>query len=247
MSIFCFILCSCLLLQNENTSTLYNRESLKGKVACIVNYGQWQSDSIVFSYNKENLLTGYRIFKDGKADGYCEYKYSSNNRMDQYHYDSSGKPQVHCILEYDNSKNLTMIREYGYIYPDTTKMTLLYLRCNSYNTENRIESAFEYFCDGSPSYRYKYSYENDCTITQERINATTGEIFTITRTTDDKFGSTIKVCEIMPQDSPEWQNATIDYQYDNNGNWISRKVNGCDPRIMNAATNATRRIYYIEQ
>ena len=126
-------------------------------------------------------------------------------------------------------------------------MTLLYLRCNSFDTENRIDSAFEYFCDGTPSYRYQYSYNNDGTITQTRINAATGKTFTITKKSEDKHGNTIKVSETMPQDSPEWQSATIDYEYDKMGNWTTRKVNGCDPRLMNAVTNATRRIYYAEK
>lgn len=191
-------------------------------------------------------MSGYRIFKDGEADGHCEYKYSGDNRIDQYYYGNNGKMQAHCTIEYDDRKNITMFREYGYIYPDTTRMVLLYLRCNSYDTENRIESAFEYFCDGSPSYRYLYSHDNDNTITQTRINAVTGETFTITTTTNDKFGNTVKVCEIMPKDSPEWRSATIDYEYDNKGNWVTRKVVGSDPRLMNTATNATRRIYYIE-
>ena len=47
--------------------------------------------------------------------------------------------------------------------------------------------------------------------------------------------------------SHEWHSATIDYDYDNRENWITRKINGCDPRLMNSATNATRKIYYIEK
>ena len=247
MSISSLILCSCLLLKNDNSTTLYNNETLKGQVVCIVNNGQWENDSIVFSYNKENILTGYRVFNNGEADGYCEYKYKGKNRVDRYHYENNGKVQAHCIIEYDDRKNITMIREYGHIYPDTTRMTLLYLRCNSFDTENRIDSAFEYFCDGTPSYRYQYSYNNDGTITQTRINAATGNTFTITKTSEDKHGNTIKVSETMPQDSPEWQSATIDYEYDKMGNWTTRKVNGCDPRLTNAVTNATRRIYYVEK
>ena len=53
------------------------------------------------------------------------------------------------------------------------------------------------------------------------------------------------VSETMPQDSPDWDSAKINYEYDNMGNWTKRKVNGCDPRLINAVTNATRRIYYI--
>ena len=246
MSIFNLILFSCLLLKNDNSTTLYNNETLKGQVVCIVNNGQWENDSIVFSYNKENILTGYRVFNNGEADGYCEYKYKGKNRVDRYHYENNGKVQAHCIIEYDDRKNITMIREYGHIYPDTTRMTLLYLRCNSFDTENRIDSAFEYFCDGTPSYRYQYSYNNDGTITQTRINAATGKTFTITKTKEDKFGNTVNVSETLPQDSPEWHSTTIDYKYDNKGNWTTRKIAGYDPRTMNAVTNATRRIYYVE-
>ena len=247
MSILGFILCSCMLLHNGKYVTLYNNENLKGLVLCIVDSDQWQSDSVVFSYNKENLLTGYKTFNEGKANGYCEYRYSGESRIDQYHYDNNGKAKRHCIIEYDDRKNITMIKEYGFIYPDTTRMVMLYLRCNSYDTENRIESAFEYFSDGSPSYRYRYSHDIDGTITQTRINAATGKTLTITKTANDKFGNTVKVSEIAPQDSPEWHSATIDYDYDNRGNWITRKINGCDPRLMNSATNATRKIYYIEK
>lgn len=247
MSIFSFILCSCLLLHNDNTTTLYNNEILKGQVVCIVNNGQWQSDSIHFSYDKENRLTEYKIFVNGKPCGHCEYKYIGENRIDQHHYNNNGKEQRRCIIEYDDRKNITMFREYGYIHPDTTRMVLLYLRCNSYDTANKVDSAFEYFCDGTPSYRYQYSHDNDGTITQTRINAATGKTFTITKKSEDKHGNTIKVSETMPQDSPEWQSATIDYEYDKMGNWTTRKVNGCDPRLMNAVTNATRRIYYVEK
>lgn len=95
--------------------------------------------------------------------------------------------------------------------------------------------------------RYRYSHDIDGTITQTRIIAATGKTFTITKTTNDKFGNTVKVSEIAPQDSPEWHSATIDYDYDNRGNWITRKINGCDPRLMNSDTNATRKIYYIEK
>ena len=246
MSILSLILFSNLFLQNDDSITLYNQETLRGQVKCIVNDSQWQSDSITFSYDKELTLAGYRIFRHGKPDGYCEYRYSGKNRIDQYHYDNNGKVQTHCIMETDNRKNITLVREYGYIYPDTTRMILLYLRCNSYDTENQIESAFEYFCDGSPSYRYLYSYDSDET-TQKRINASTGNIYTVTRTADDKFGNTVKVSETMPEDSPEWHSATIDYEYDSNGNWTKRKVNGCDPRLMNTVTDATRRIYYVDK
>ena len=115
MSIFSFILCSCLLLKNDNPTTLYNNETLKGQVVCIVNNGQWENDSIVFSYNKENILTGYRVFNNGEADGYCEYKYKGKNRVDRHHYENNGKVQAHCIIEYDDRNNITLIRVYGHI------------------------------------------------------------------------------------------------------------------------------------
>lgn len=247
MSIFSFILCSYLLLHDGNNITLYNNEILNGQVDYIVSNSQWQSDSIIFSYDKENRLTEYKIFVNGKPCGHCEYKYSGENRIDLFRYDNNGKVLTYCITEYDNSKNNTMYKEYGYIYPDTSKMVLLYLRCNIYDLENKIESAFEYFCDGSPSYRYQYSHDCDGTITQKRINAATGKVFTITRTTEDKHGNAVKVSETMPNDSPEWHSATIDYEYDNKGNWTTRKVNGNDPRLTNAVTNATRKIHYIEK
>ena len=247
MSIFSFILCSCLLLQNDNITTLYNNEILRGQVECIVNNGQLQSDSILFSYNKENRLTGYKIFNDGKANGYCVYKYRGENRIEQYHYDNNGKEERHCIIEFDDRENITMFREYGYIHPDTTIMTLLYLKCNTYDTENRIECAFEYFCDGSPSYRYQYSHDSDGTTTQTRINAVSGKTFTITRTAEDEYRNAVMVSETMPQDSPDWDSAKINYEYDNMGNWTKRKVNGSDPRLINAVTNATRKIYYVEK
>ena len=246
MSILSLILFSNLFLQNDDSVTLYNQETLRGQVKCIVYDGQWQSDSIIFSYDKDLTLIGYSTFKDGKPDGYCEYRYSGENRIDQYHYDNNGKAQAHCIMETDERKNITLVREYGYIYPDTTRMILLYLRCNSYNSENQIESAFEYFCDGSPSYRYQYSYDSDGR-TQKRINASTGNIYTVTRTTDDKFRNTVKVSETMPEDSAEWHSATIGYEYDSNGNWTKRKVNDCDPRLMNTIADATRRIYYMDK
>ena len=138
MSIISLILFSSLFLQNGDSTTLYNQEILKGRVECIVNDSQLQSDSIIFSYDKDLTLIGYSTFKDGKPDGYCKYRYSGENRIDQYHYDNNGKVQTHCIMETDNRKNITLVRKYGYIYPDTTRMILLYLRCNSYDTENQI-------------------------------------------------------------------------------------------------------------
>ena len=227
----------------ENETTLYGTEILRGKVASIVTTNNWRCDSIVFTYNNTGPTTGYTIFEDGKITGYCEYIYFKNC-IEQNLYNSNRKLQSRYCIEYDNNSNIIKIQEYGFIYPDTTNTKLLYEKSILYNAENKKASAYEYFCDGTPPYKYKYTYSTDGIITEERINANTGTIFTITQTTKDKYGNVVEVSETMPKDSSEWYSATIDYIYDNQGNWTKRKVNGYDPRQMNAVRNCTRKIRY---
>lgn len=244
MTFFLNILLHLLLFPaKDNETTLYGTEILRGKVASIVTTNNWRCDSIVFTYNNTGPTTGYTIFKDGKITGYCEYIYFKNC-IEQNLYNSNRKLQSRYCIEYDNNNNIIKIQEYGFVYPDTTNTKLLYEKSISYNAENKKASAYEYFCDGTPPYKYKYTYSTDGIITEERINANTGTIFTITQTTKDKYGNVVEVSETMPKDSSEWYSATIDYIYDNQGNWIKRKVNGYDPRQMNAVRNCTRKIRY---
>lgn len=246
MVLFLCCLCCFLYAQKDDITTLYGTETFHGQVACIVTTGQWRSDSIVFSYNNENKVSGYKIFENRTFAGYCEYKYPATNRIEQIDYDNNGKQKSYSIIDFDDKRNITMLQVYGYIYPDTINMKLLYKRCDTYNTDNRKESASEYFCDGTPPYRYRYTYDTNGTITEERSIASTGKIFTITRMVSDNNGNVVKVSEIMPKDTQEWQNATISYKYDSNGNWIERTVNGKDPRVMDSVRNCTRRIYYVD-
>lgn len=230
----------------QKEETVYDIEILKGKVSCIVNKTLWEYDSVVFSYNKEGKVIGYHKFTNGEINGRCEYTYDGINIIEQIYYDKTGRDELRCIIEFDDRRNIATYSCNGYIYPDTTNMKLLYRLSNSYNLENKLESAYEYFSDGTPSYRYNYKYDADGTLTEERIIDSTGKIFTITKTVNDKHGNAIMVSETMPQDSTEWNSITIDYKYDKQGNWTERKVNGRDPRLMDNVTDTSRRIYYID-
>jgi hypothetical protein len=79
-----------------------------------------------------------------------------------------------------------------------------------------------------------------------------GRVYTITKSRHDNQGNIIKVSENMPDDSPEWRSAAIEYRYDSHGNWIERRIidkeTGAptnDPRGMDAVNDATRKIYYL--
>ena len=85
------------------------------------------------------------------------------------------------IVEFDDRKNITLYRVYGYIFPDSTKMTMLYMMQRSYDDKNRHDGAFEYHCDGIPPYKYRYTYNNDGTEIEECFLAVTGDIYKITK------------------------------------------------------------------
>ena len=246
MILFLNILFYSFLFSIENSeTTIYGTEILKGKVASLVTIDSWKCDSIVFSYNNDNKVAGYRIFEKGMHTGDCKYIYSTNN-IEQVYYDSNDKQQTRLCIEFDNNGNIITLQQYGYIFPDTTNIKLLYKKNILYNTKNQETSAYEYFCDSTPPYQYRYTYDKDGVMTKERINANTKKDFTITKTINDKHGNIVNVSETMPKDSPEWQSATIDYIYDDKGNWIERKVKDYDPRLMDAVNNCTRRIYYVK-
>ena len=245
MILFNILFCTILLSTEKSETTLYGTEILKGKVSSIVMTDNYRCDSIVFSYDSDNQVAGYRIFENGKPGGHCEYSYSTNG-IEQSCYDCNGK-QLSCLcIEFDTNHNITTMQQYGYVYPDTANIKLLYKKSISYDAGNKQTGAYEYFRDGIPPYQYRYFYDTDGTITEERINANTGNVFTITKTINDKYGNVVKASETMPKDSPEWYSVTIDYIYDNQGNWTERKVNGNDPRQMDAVKNSKRRIHYLQ-
>ncbi|MBR4294821.1 MAG: hypothetical protein IKT53_07505 [Bacteroidaceae bacterium] len=233
--------------KQDTELTLYGDRFLRGKVQSIVENG----DSTVFIYNSNKHVVGFDIFFDGKQVGSCKY-YGRSNGFNQYYFNSTGKVTARDIVEYNENRNITLCEHYRYIYPDTTKLVLTELVFNSYDKNNRLESTFEYFSDGIPNYYSRYSYDADGTVTQTRNLASMGRVYTITKSRHDNQGNIIKVSENMPDDSPEWRSAAIEYRYDSHGNWIERRIidkeTGAptnDPRGMDAVNDATRKIYYL--
>ena len=124
MILFNILFCTILLSTEKSETTLYGTEILKGKVSSIVMTDNYRCDSIVFSYDSDNQVTGYRIFENGKPGGHCEYSYSTNG-IEQSCYDYNGK-QLSCLcIEFDTNHKTTM-QQYGYVYPDTANIKLLY-------------------------------------------------------------------------------------------------------------------------
>lgn len=179
---------------------------------------------------------------DGEA-GYCKYEYRSSNRIDQYNFNHQGVEKSYEIVEFNDKKKITFYREYGYIYPDTTKMELLYLKQNSYDIAGRKESAFEYHCDGIPPYNYRYKYDCNGKETEICTLTVTGDIYTITKRKRDDKGNIIEQYENMPHDNSEWDSIKVEYKYDNNGNWMERKVTSSQEYLNEVIK---RKIYYID-
>ena len=229
--IFVLILFSCSDKKIETTSmcssevvTLYGTTFLKGKVSSIVYDDEQGYDSTLFVYNDKQQLVKTVFYSNGEEDGYCGYDCNSSNRIDLHYCDSNKKEMSYSIVEFDDNKNVTLYRDYGYIYPDTTKMVLLYMIQKSYNGSNWLSDAFEYRCDGIPPYKYNYIYNDDGTETEECCLAVTGDIYAIKKRKRDKSGNVIEESENFPWDSSGWTNVEIKYKYDDEGNWIERRI-----------------------
>ena len=226
--------------------TLYGTSFLKGKVSSIVYDDEQGYDSTLFVYNDKQQLVKTVFYSNGKEDGYCEYDYNGPNRIDLHYCDSNQKELSYSIVEFDDNKNVTLYRDYGYIYPDTTTMFLLYMMQSSYNENNRLDNAFEYHCDGIPPYKYHYSYNCDGTETEECCLAVTGDIYTITKRKRDKNGNIIEERENFPSDTNDWTNIKVEYKYDEKGNWIERRIVDEDPESYRNRYSK-RRIYYLDE
>ena len=251
--IFVLVLFSCSDKKIETTSicssevvTLYGTTFLKGKVSSIVYDDEQGYDSTLFVYNDKQQLVKTVFYSNGEEDGYCGYDYNSSNRIDLHYCDSNKKEMSYSIVEFDDNKNVTLYRDYGYIYPDTTKMLLLYMMQSSYNENNRLDNAFEYHCDGIPPYKYHYSYNYDGTETEECCLAVTGDIYTITKRKRDKNGNIIEERENFPSDTNDWTNIKVEYKYDEKGNWIERRIIDENPESYRNRYSK-RRIYYMDE
>lgn len=231
-------------LSTPKYATLHGDCFLKGKIASIVYNDEEGYDSTMFVYNKDNHVQKAIFYFNGKEDGYCKYNYNGYNRVDLHYYNDNQEEDSYRIIEFDDRKNITLHRDYGYIYPDTANMVLLYMKHNSYDKDNRLDFAFEYYCDGTPSYKYKYCYNSDGTEVEECFLAVSGNIYTVKKKRRDKMGNIIEISENMPEDTEEWTNTKIEYKYDDKGNWIERKITS-DAGYMNKHTK--RKIYYIEE
>lgn len=57
------------------------------------------------------------------------------------------------------------------------------------------------------------------------------------------MGNVVEQSENMPSDSNDWTNITIEYKYDEKGNWVERKIIDTAPESYR--NNYTKRnIYY---
>lgn len=225
--------------------TLYGTEFLNGKVEAIVYNDKEGDDSLAFVYNKNREIERVEYYSDNENDGFCKYDDNGPNRIDLYNFNKQGVETSREFVEFNDNKEITLYREYGYIFPDTTRMVLLYLKQNSYDKVGRKESAFEYHCDGIPPYNYRYTYNSDGTETIECTLTTTGDIYTITKRKRDSRGNIIEQSENMPRDKQEWDSIKVEYKYDNKGNWIERKVTGLSSQeYLNKEIK--RKIYYID-
>ena len=251
--IFAFILFSCCSKKIDTFSVcpsedvvFYGNGFLKGKVSSIVYDDEQGYDSIIFVYNEKQHPVKTVFYSDGEEKGCCKYVYSTSNRTDLHYYDNNQKETSHSIIEFDNNKNITMRRDYGYINPDTTKMVLLYMIQKSYNGSNQLNDAYEFHCDGIPPYKYYYSYNDDGTETEECRLAVTGDIYEITKRKRDRNGNVIEESENFPWDSCNWTNIKIEYKYDDKNNWIERRIIDVNPEGYRNKTSK-RRIRYLEQ
>ena len=60
------------------------------------------------------------------------------------------------------------------------------------------------------------------------------------------MGNVVEQSENMPSDSHDWTNITIDYKYDEKGNWVERKIVDAAPEGYR--NNYTKRtIYYLDE
>lgn len=251
--IIAFILFSCNDKNIDTTSvfssevnTLYGTNFIKGKISSIVYNDEQGYDSTLFVYNSKQNLVKTIFYLNGKEYGYCKYDNNSSNRIDLHYYDSNKKETSYSIVEFDDNKNVTLCRDYGYIYPDTTKMVLLYMIQNSYDKNNRLNDAFEYHCDGIPPYKYRYSYNDDETVTEECFLAVTGDIYSIIKRKRDKMGNVIEENENFPSDTNDLTNIIIEYKYDDKGNWIERRIIDEDSKSYRNKYSK-RRIHYLEE
>ena len=228
------------------STTLYGSSFLKGRIHSMAYSDKYGGDSTLFVYNDNGHLVKVVFYSNGKEDGYCEYHHNGSNRVDMHYYDNNEKEISYTIVQFDDRKNITLCRDYGYIYPDTTNMELLYMKQNSYDKDNRRDVAFEYHCDGIPPYKYRYTYNADGTETEECFLAVTGDIFTITKKKRDAMDNVVEQSENMPSDSDEWTNIAIEYKYDKKGNWVERKIVDLDSKSYR--NNYTKRnIYYLDE
>ena len=253
LCIVAFILFSCCNKNIDTTSacsseviTLYGASCLKGKVSSIVYDDEQECDSTLFVYSSKQHLLKAIFYLNGEENGYCKYDYNGSNRIDLHYYDSNKKETSYSIVEFDNNKNITLYRDYGYIYPDTTKMVMLYMKQCSYEENNRINGAFEYHCDGIPPYKYRYTYYNDGTEVEECFLAVTGDIYTITKRKRDKKGNVVEESENFPRDTSDWTNIKIIYKYDEKDNWIERRIMDEDSESYRNKYSK-RRIHYLEE
>ena len=102
--------------------TLYDKEFLKGKVSSIIYDDEQGYDSILFVYNSKQHLVKTVYYSDKEERGYCRYNYNGSNRVDLHYYDNNQKETSYSIIEFDDNKNVTLCRDYGYIYPDDTEI-----------------------------------------------------------------------------------------------------------------------------
>ena len=226
--------------------TLYESSFLKGRISAITYSDKCGVDSTLFVYNENGHLVKAKSYSKGKEDGYCEYHYENPNSIRLHYYDNNHREVSYTVVEYDDNRNVTLFTEFGYIYPDTTKMVLLYMKHNSYGKDNRQDVAFEYYCDGIPPYKYRYTYNSDGTEVEECFLAVTGDIYTVTKKKRDNMGNVVEMSENMPADSPDWTRVVIEYKYDAKGNWVERKIIDADSEDY--SNNYTKRnIYYLDE
>ena len=251
--IFILILFSCsdknictTIASSSEAVTLCGTSFLKGRVSSIVYEDEQGRDSILFVYNANRHLVKTVFYLNGEENGYCRYEYNNPNRIDLHYYDNNPKEVTYSIVEFDENKNITLRRDYGYIYPDTTKMVLLYMIQKSYNGSNWLSDAFEYHCDGIPPYKYNYIYNDDGTETEECCLAVTGDIYAIKKRKRDKSGNVIEESENFPWDSSGWTNVEIKYKYDDEGNWIERRIIDENPESYRNECSK-RRIRYLDE
>lgn len=226
--------------------TLCDKEFLKGKVSSIIYDDEQGYDSILFVYNSKQHLVKTVYYSDKEERGYCRYNYNGFNRIDLHYYDNNQKETSYSIIEFDDNKNVTLCRDYGYIYPDTTKIILLYMIQKSYNENNQLSDAFEYHCDGIPPYKYYYSYNNDGTETEECFLVVTGDIYSITKRKKDNRGNIIEESKNFPGDTYDRTSLKIEYKYDDKGNCIERRfMDEAPERYRNKYSK--RRIHYLDE